>query len=369
MILKSAIASYANAIKDTYATPIALDRLEPLVCMTVGAERIKLVNDLYMRICMCLGCSGVEKAPTFGMRMESVTGEFGAGKSHIGYMLKQNMLSAEEDVLVAHVQITGAAQFQHCIGSVLRSLQLSHRASCSVNGVELSAYRQLFQWYGSSEQQIFMAAQGLLGNLPEGVGRDFARGILDVANARTNASTLQQFFDAWVASATPRAAIEVLLFILRLFVGVRVNRLVLIIDEFEAIQHLPQDERRAILQSFQDLHDSLAKQDAGSLSGYLVLFATEDWIQQVDLTLPSFGSKNRLRHVTPIPDLSVMDIRALVYKSFYFHMMGNASARLLAEEQVEAVCKKVIENSGGRRYHLRSIQRDIHEELEALMCG
>ncbi len=369
-MLKSAIANYANAIKDTYATPIALDRLEPLVCMTVGAGRIKLVNDLYNRICVSTGCADAGKPPTFGMRMEAVTGEFGSGKSHIGYMLKQNLLSVDEEILLAHVQITGAAQFQASISGILRALQLSGQPSFCVNGVELSAYRQLFQWYGGSQQQVFSAVQNLLGNLPERAGRDFAHGILNVSDADASAAALQQFFDAWVTTAeTPRQAIEVLLFVLRLFVGVSVCRLVLIVDEFEAIQHLPPEERRGILQSFQDLHDSLSKQDAGSLSSYLVLFATDDWIKQVDMMLPSFGSRNRLRRVTPIPDLGVMDIRALVYKSLYFYMMGDAAARLPTEEQMEAVCQKVIANSGGKRYHLRSIQRDIHDELEMLMSG
>lgn len=119
----------------------------------------------------------------------------------------------------------------------------------------------------------------------------------------------------------------------------------------------------ALDQAWQELHDKLAQQSAGSLSSYLVLFMTDNWLKQVDLLLPSFGSRNRLYNFMPIPSLSNTDIRALVYKSFYFHMMGNPSAKLLTEEQVEGVCKCVLENAGGEAYHLRSIQRRINQEL------
>ena len=367
MPLKSAIASYANAIINTYTTPIALDRLEPIVCMTVGAGRIKLINDLYSRICGALACGGAGGSPSFGIRMEAITGDFGEGKSHIGYMLRQNIFSVEEDVLIAHVQITGAARFQDTLASILRALQLSHRTPFSANGVEVSAYRQLFQWYGHSEQGVFNAARSFLGNLPEAAARDLARGVLDLAGDTTNASTLQLTLDAWVAKAEPRAAIEMFLLVLRLFVGVRVSRIVLIVDEFEAIQHVHEDQRRAILQSFQDFHDALSKQEAGSLSAYLVLFATDHWIKQVDAILPSFGSGNRLRRASPIPNLCATDVRALVYKTFYFYLMSNDSAVSLSEAQLEAVCNTVINAAGGKLYHLRSIQRNIHDELERLM--
>ena len=367
MPLKSAITNYANAILSTYATPIALDRLEPIVCMTVGAGRIKLLNDLYSRICHSLACGGVEGDPSFGMRMEAITGEFGAGKSHIGYMLKQNVLSVMEEVLVAHVQITGAARFQESLASILRSLQISGQHSYVANGVEVSAYRQLFAWYGNGEQGVYQSARGLCGNLSDSAARYFARAVMNVARDPNNSANLQQIFDAWVANVEPRAALEMFMLVMRLFVGVRVSRLVLIIDEFEAIQHLPSNEQRAILQSFQDLHDSLAKREAGSLSAYLILFATEDWIKKADAILPSFGSGNRLRRAIPIPDLCVTDIRALVYKSFYFHLMGNTQAEPLTEEQIENVCQAVIAASDGKRYHLRSIQRHINDEFDHLM--
>jgi len=367
MPLNSAIANYAKAIINTCATPIALDRLEPIVCMTVGAERIQLLNALYSRICVALACGGAGGAPACGIRMEAVTGEFGSGKSHIGYMLKQNIHSVEEDALFAHVQITGAARFQDTLASILRSLQISRRPPFTANGVEVGAYRQLFQWYGHSELAVFNAARSFLGNLPEAAARDFARGVLDLAGGAANASVLQSALDAWVARAEPRAAIEMFLLVLRLFAGVRVNRIVLMVDEFEAVQHVPEDQRRAILQSFQDLHDSLSKQDAGSLSAYLVLFSTVEWINQMNAILPPFGSGNRLRKTTLIPKLSVTDIRALVYKSFYFHLMGDASAKSLTEEQLEEVCETIIKASDADRFHLRSIQRNINEELELRM--
>jgi len=364
----SAITNYANAIIGNYTNaPIALDRLDPLVCMTVGAGRIKLLNDIYSRVCTTLSCGGAGGNPAFGMKMEAITGEYGAGKSHIGYMLKQNVLSVGEDVLIAHVQITGAARFQEALASILRALQVSNAPSLTVNGVEVGAYRRLFDWYSHSELAIFNAVRDFCGNLPVAAARDFARGVLDASSGATNATVLQLALDAWVAKAEPRAALEMFLLVMRLFIGVGACRLVLIIDEFEAIQHLPAHTRRAILQSFQDLHDSFSKQEAGSLAAYMLLFSTDDWIQQVDATLPSFGSGNRLRSVTPLPDLCVTDIRALVYKSFYFHLMGDTSAIPLTEEQLEAVCKSVIEAAGGKRYHLRSIQRNIHEEFGRLM--
>lgn len=367
MPLKSAIADYAGAITATYATPIALDRLEPLVCMTVGAERIITLNRLYGRICNYLGCCGAHKEPTAGARMEALTGEFGSGKSHLGYMLKRNLLSSEEDVLLAHVQITGAARFQDCIAQILRSLQIARAPSYTINGTEISAYRQLFRWYGNSTQQLFQNIHESMGNLPESLAGPLVDAFARLSDSTPDAGPLQQFFNDWILARSPRDAIEVLLFILRLFARVRVNRCALIIDEFEAIQHLPESDRRAVLQAFQDLYDSLARQDAGSVSAYLVLLATDDWVAKVDMLLPSFGSGNRLRIVTPIPDLSELDIRALVYKNLYYHLLANADAPIVSEKEIDALCRSVIEASSGKRYHLRSIQRMIHDGLEALL--
>ena len=367
MPLKGAISNYANAILSTYATPIALDRLEPIICMTVGAGRIKLLGDLYARVCNALACGGAGGVPAYGIRMEAVTGEFGAGKSHIGYMLKQNVLSAEEEVLLSHVQITGAARFQDSLASILRSLQISSQPSYSANGVEVGAYRQLFAWYGNSEQGLYQSARNMCGNISDSAARYIARAVMNIARDAGNSANLQQIFAKWVSDVEPRAALEMFMLFMRLFVGVRVCRLVLIIDEFEAIQHLHAAEQRAILQSFQDLHDSLAKREAGSLSAYLVFLSTEDWINKATALLPSFGSGNRLRGAIAIPDLCVTDIRALVYKSYYFHLMSDTSAALLTEEQIEDVCQSVIAASDGKRYHLRSIQRNINDAFGQLL--
>ncbi len=362
---KNAVANFAQMISSTSLTPIALDNTAALVCMTVGLNRLKLFNSIYERISnwFCLDDSSQE--PVYRLEAEAIAGEYGSGKSHISYMIKNSLLSQDIELLLAHCQITSAAaNYQDILCEILCNLRISSAPSQVESGVEISAYINLFGWYGGNYDLFLNSIRRSVGNIDSAIITDFAYSLSMLAQDTSNVIYLQKCLDSWVRNSDPQKATEVFFLILSLFQKVSVQRFALVIDEFEAISHLPDLKKREILQHFQNLYDKLTQQAAGPMSCYMLLFTTEDWLNQLDMILPSLGRRNRIRRWSPIPDLTEADIRALVYKNATYYIMANPSAPEITDKDLDMISEKIISQSVGTRYHLRSIQRDINDLIE-----
>ena len=362
----ASIAKYAQGLLTMFEAPIAADRLDALVYMMVGAARVRTLSDLTSRMKKFLYPNATSPHP--GIFWEAVLGEFGAGKSHIGYMLKHNALTMGNNVLVAHVQITGEAHFNGAIAALLRNLRLSGASSMQVYGVELGAFAQIFRWCGSSVQQVQQLCQDAVGNLPPAVGNDFALAVTEAGTGKGQNGSLQRFIEAWVLRADPKEALETFELVMRVFARLKVRRLALIIDEFEAMQSLPEQHRLQVLQGFQDLHDDFAGRMPGLPSTYLVAFSTRDWWDKAGNILPSLLAANqRVKLVTPIPDVDEMDIVALFYRYLSLYTLSRSFRVYPSRESIDHAVAEVVSESAGMMHHMRSIHTRVRQRVEQVL--
>ncbi len=357
------IAKYAQSLLTTFDTPIASDRLDGLVYMMVGAARVRTLSDLSSRMRQFLQPGSSASHP--GTHWEAVLGEFGSGKSHIGYMLKHNALTMGNNVLVAHVQITGEAQFNAALAAMLRNLRLSGASSQQAYGVELGAYAQIFRWCGSSSQQVQQLCQSAVGNLPAAVGADFAIAVCEAGTGKGGSGSLQRFIDAWVVRSEPRQALDVFEMMMRVFACLKVCRLVIIVDEFEAMQALQEQVRLQVLQGLQDMHDDFAGRMPGLPSTFLVAFSTRDWWEKAGNILPSLNQRTKV--VTPIPDIDDMDIVALFYRYLSLYTLSRSLEAQPTREAVDRAVAQIVNESAGRMHHMRSVHARIRQEVEQML--
>jgi len=362
------IAQYAQEILNGFSTPIALDRMDSLVYMTVGAGRLKLLNDLTNRMHKHLKLG--ESKPHSGMYFEVVLGEYGAGKSHLGYMLKHNALTSGSELLVAHVQITGEPQFQAVLASLLRSLRIAGVPSWSDNEIELSAYQKLYQWCGSNGKELFKLADQARGNLRSAAASDFARAVSLCAGPNCNASPMQQFIDAWIRREDSKTALLCFEMIFRLFSTLKSDRCILIVDEFEAMQSAEANERIRILQSFQDMHDDLAGRAHGLPACHMVCFSTKDWSERAANILPSLlGPGNRVKKTSAIPDVDDFDIGALLYRYLGLLQLTSVGDNVPQRDEIEKATTDILAQVTNSKHHMRSIHSLVRAKAEEVLTA
>jgi hypothetical protein len=360
------ITRYAEEILSVFHSPIASERIDLLLYMTVGGGRLKVLGDLTARLHKLLKIG--QPGPVRGIYFEVVTGEFGAGKSHLAYMLKHNALTSEGEILVSHVQITGEAGFPAALAALLRSLRLSGHPSFRAHDIELAAYRRLFEWCGRNPQQLLGLAYQQAGNVSQAAASDFAQAVVEVSRPSPNAGPLQQFFDSWINRAEPKVALECFELVFRLFRALNSQRFLLIIDEFEAIQSLDAESRKHILQAFQDLHDDFAGRKQGLPGVHLVCFSTRDWTDQAGNILPSLMGRNqRIKRVTHLPDMDESDIAALMYRYLSLYQIARQPRVTPTRQALHDACGAIVAEVADMPYHMRSIHAKVRERVEDLL--
>jgi hypothetical protein len=250
----------------------------------------------------------------------------------------------------------------------LRNLRLSGASSLQAYGVELGAYAQIFRWCGSSVQQVHQLCQEAVGNLPAAAGSDFALAVVEAGSGKGANGSLQRFIDGWVLRAQPKEALETFELVMRIFARLKVCRLAIIIDEFEAMQALPEETRLQVLQGLQDMHDDFAGRMPGLPSTYLVAFSTRDWWEKAGNILPSLvGANQRVKVVTPIPDIDDMDIVALFYRYLSLYTMSRSVEVYPTRESIDRAVAQIISELAGRMHHMRSVHARIRQEVEQIL--
>jgi hypothetical protein len=234
--------------------------------------------------------------------------------------------------------------------------------------VELGAFTQVFRWCGSSVQQVQQLCQEAVGNLSPAVGNDFALALTEAGTGRGQNGSLQRFIETWVLRTSPKEALETFELVMRVFARLKVRRLVLIIDEFEAMQSLHEQHRLQVLQSFQDLHDDFAGRMPGLPSTYLVAFSTRDWWEKAGNILPSLmAAGQRVKMVSPIPDIDDMDIAALFYRYLSLYTLARTCDVHPSRESVDEAIADVVSQSAGMMHHLRSIHARVRNRVEHVL--
>ena len=360
------IAQHAEAILTTYSSPIATESVEALIYMTVGSKRIQLLNALTSRTITKLKIG--QNTSLSGVLLDVVLGEYGSGKSHIGYLLKHNALTCGSEMLIAHVQITGEATFSSMLAALLRSIRIAGVPSLLSQDIEISAYRQIFKWCGGDVAKMTEVVKKAAGNISPAAPIDFARAIAEIARPTPNVAVMQQFLQAWINESDPKPALECFEMVFRLFRTLNSDRCLLLVDEFEAIQSIEPQGRIQVLQAIQDLHDDFSGRKAGLPATHLIFFSTRDWWEKAGNILPSLmGVGQRVKKVFQIPDIEDLDVAALIYRYIGLYQIARQTGSTTHRAAVDRACEDVLLQSSGAMYHMRSIHAKVRNKVEELL--
>jgi|GEM_PF-3461278 len=371
MMTKHDLQKHASKILEMYSRRIALDDIDGLLYMTVGSQRLKLVADLTRRMNVELQLKQQStRMRSGGAYLEAVLGDFGCGKSHIGYLLQHNALCAEAEVLVARCQMTGEMTFSLLLAAILRSLRVSGSESIESHDIEISAYRKLTEWAGGGEQDLTELIRGQLLNLPQAVATALSNALKAVARPQPDAAPLQEFLSTWVERSEPRVALAVFEQILRLFSRVQVTRVCLIIDEFEALSAAPEQQLKETLQYLQALHDDFAAGRSELPSLYAVFLSTDDFWQLGSAKMPSLlRAGDRVRRTSGIPNISKLEIMGLMERYMTLHMLNDQVGAELDYESFSKACDECWTELAGRAHHMRSVHTTVREKVEQLLSS
>jgi hypothetical protein len=358
--------SYATDLLNFYSTPIALERPDALLFMQVGGKRVAIMKQILGRIRAQLGV-GCDR-PKPGSHMELLLGDFGCGKSHLGYLIKHDCLTGMPDLMVAHVQITNECSWQTILAAILRNLRLTGAPSEIVADVEISAFRELLRWCGGQPGEVAHLARNTTGPLPAEVATDLARSLAPLLSANPDSGMLIRFLDAWVLQAGPKQAMQVLQMILRMFYRLQQRRLVLIIDEFEAIESLETRRQIETLQCFQDMFDDLSGRLQGLPSAVILLLSTPGWWERSANLLPSmFARGQRVRAISQLPEFSATDVAALVYRYIMLLQLSFDDLRTLEPPEVQQLIGEIIEENSAYLHQVRTLHSAVREKLISRM--
>jgi len=358
------LGARARRILSAFDSPVSGEDDDALLYMTVGMARVRLLQQMTRSIRRRLRLAEPERLPR-GMHFDLVTGDFGSGKSHLAHMLKCDLVSEEGHLVVGHVQITGEASFPATLGKLLRSLRISRTTSRIGGDLETSIWRVIHQWCGARDDLLEAEHAACLGNLPPVVAADFARAVADAARPAPDPAAMQSFVERWIQRADNKQALEVFESILRLFRRLQLGRVVLLVDEFEAVQATDAQSRIEYLQSLQDLHDDFATRDRDLPAVHLTCFSTADWAEMSANILPSLMQPGqRIQQIRPIPDVEDLDIHSLFYRYIGLVQLMRPDLDPPTLREIEAAAGRVIERISGSRHQMRLIHRCVREEIE-----
>lgn len=363
------LQSHSSNILEMYDRRIALDDIDGLLYMTVGSQRLKLVADLTRRMNEELQLNQQnQRMRNGGAYLEAVLGDFGCGKSHIGYLLQHNALCAKQEVLVARCQMTGEMSFSLLLAAILRSLRLSQSEALESHNIELSAYRKLTEWAGGGEHELTELIRGQLLNLPQEVPIALSNALKAVARPKPDAAPLQDFLSTWVERSEPRVALAVFEQVLRLFARVQVTRVCLIIDEFEALSAAPEQQLKETLQYLQQLHDDFASGRSELPSLYAVFLSTDDFWQLGSAKMPSLlRAGDRVRMTSGIPNISKLEIMGLMERYMTLHMLSDQVGVELDYESFSKACDECWTELAGKAHHMRSVHTTVRRKVKQLL--
>lgn len=360
--------TYASDLLNLYSTPIALERPDALLFMQVGGKRVAIMKQILRRIKTHLGVGSDRPKP--GAHLELLLGEFGCGKSHLGYLIKHDCLSGMPGLMVAHVQITNECSWQTTLSAILRNLRLTGVPSEIVADVEVSAYRELLRWCGGQPGEVAHLARNAAGSLPAEVTTDLARSLAPMLSATPDASTFLRFLDAWVHQASGKQAMQVLQMILRMFYQLQQRRLVVIVDEFEAIESLETRRQIETLQCFQDLYDDLAGRLPGLPSAVFLMLSTPGWWERSSNLLPSLLARGqRVRVISQLPEFSANDVAALVYRYIMLLQLSYDELRTLEPTEVQDLIGEVIQENAAYLHQVRTLHSVVRDKLLSRMLA
>jgi|APTNR8051073442_1049403.scaffolds.fasta_scaffold01677_6 hypothetical protein len=359
-------SEFAEELLQVYQSRVAQDWVDGLVFMSTAGGRVDLLKKVQDRASAFLALDSPQPSYT-GAAIEAVVGEFGSGKSHIGFLLKYHFISCAPKTLVIHCQMTGDRSIGEVWSRALQNLWLSEKSSRLSSGVEMSAYDEVKAIFAkepatAASAKVAQTVRKYLRKLDPAFATDFATALLS-----PNASLLSEFLTVWVAKEEPLVANEALQAILGVFTTLGIaGRVVFLLDEVEALESLDRKEQLMAVQSFQDMHDDFAFRVPGLPAIYWVFLSTTKFWETGRELLPSFfGERDRTRVISTIPPIEKVEVYSLADRYALLLQLTGRIKRPLSSEQLLAAADSAWEQllSEGRQWHMRSIHSIILERV------
>jgi len=355
------LSSYARMILKTFESPVASGaKMDAMLYMTVGSERIQLVHKVTKRYRTLLDMGRENRTPR--VVMDAVLGHFGTGKSHMGFLLKHDGLTCgQEELLVSHHQISGDSHFSSIIAGWLRNLRLAGVPSIVDNGVDLSAYMKLVKWCGN-DSNLRNVIIGNSGKLEPALVQDLHIALRMLGQRTPISSGIFQFIENWVVKSPPEQAREVFKTILSIFCFLKCERLLLFLDEFEQLRIHPQPEQLQALLNIQGLHDEIFINGQVFPSIYLLILSTPDWWQTVSEICPSFTQ--RLARVNSLPQIEQIDVTALLYRYLSLYQLAYDNMKFIRTQDFNRIAEDAWHEVAPVAGQIRIIHKVCRQKIE-----
>jgi len=358
---------FAEEILRTYEVRTAQDWSYGLIFMCTAGSRIQAFRDIRSRMLNAIQAGDSSRPAFSGIHVEGLLGEFGSGKSHISYLLLHDSLRGIPSCIVMHFQMTG----ERTLPRVLARLVHSSRLSQPVESQNSEGPRSLFHTVRSrlnlSNSANTAVAEDIVrklsGPLSSSFAVEFVAALGGLNGEDPNAFGMSGFLERWVGSQDSRNAVEAFSTILRVINAIGVaTRLVILLDEFEALQGASPEDRSRFVQGLQDLHDDFGGRTSGLPPTFMALFSTPDFWEQAKSILPSmFNEGDRVRRSTRLSGIQQSEILSLVDRYQLLGLLAGQQRTISDPESKSRIADEVWKRIEQNPWHMRSVHQALRE--------
>lgn len=358
---------FAEDLLRTYGARTAQDWPLGLLFMSTAGSHLQAFRGLRSRMMSAIQADAPGRPAYNGIHVEGLLGEFGSGKSHIAYLLLHDSLHGIPSCLVLHAQMTG----DRSLSKVLARLLESGRVGIVDRGPDVDRTVSVFQSMRSrlnlSNPANIQIAQQIVrtvaGSLPSAFCADFIGALSALSPEDSRSFGMSAFLDQWIGSQPERLAVERFGVVVRAIhaAGV-VSRMVILLDELEALQQAPVEERSRFLQGMQDLHDNFGGRDSGLPPTFMAVFSTPDFWAVARAILPSmFNEGDRVRKSTRLTGIRRAEIYGLVDRYQMLSVLAGRRPEPLDPETTLRIADEVWAKIEPNPWHMRSVHQAIRD--------
>lgn len=357
---------FAEEMLRTYESRTAQDWPIGLLFMSTTGSHLRAFRELRSRMHAAVQADSAARPAFGGMHAEGLLGEFGSGKSHIAYLLLHDSLHGVPDCMVLHTQMTGDRCLPKVLARLLRSARISRAPLSTRPDGTISAFHALRARLNLANPANLGVAEQILknvaGGLPPAMASEFMGALSALQGADTKALGMAAVLDRWVGSQSDRLAVEAFSALIRLFHSTDVTfRLVILLDELEALQGAATEERSRFVQGLQDLHDDFGGRSPGLPPTFMALFSTPDFWEQAKAILPSlFNEGDRVRCSTRLTGIRPGELYGLVDRYQMLNVLAGRR-KTCDPESIQHIAQQVWTRVERNPWHMRSVHEAIRE--------
>jgi hypothetical protein len=358
---------FAEEMLRTYEVRTAQDWPFGLLFMCTAGSRLQAFRDIRSRMLNAIQAAETSKPSFGGIHVEALLGEFGSGKSHITYLLLHDSLRGVPSCVVMHFQMTGERALPKVLARLLHSSKLSEPGRATGLGDDRNTLHAVKNRLNLTNKSNIPVAEEIIrklsGPLPGPFAVELTAALAALSEDDPKAFGMSGFLDRWVGSQESRNAVEAFTCIVRLIKSIGIaTRLVILLDEFEALQGASPDERSRFLQGLQDLHDDFGGRSPGLPPTFMALFSTPDFWDQAKSILPSmFNEGDRVRKSTKLGGIQPSELLGLVDRYQLLCILAGRQRAIGDSESSIRIADEVWKRVDRNPWHMRSVHQAIRE--------